>query len=65
MRLLLTFCMLAALGLPAAAARAVGSTTPPPTPKDWADLAKLPDWSGVWTPKISDQEARIEKDPVP
>jgi hypothetical protein len=21
-----------------------------PSPKDWADLAKLPDWSGVWTP---------------
>ena len=20
---------------------------PPPTAKDWADLAKLPDWSGV------------------
>jgi hypothetical protein len=23
---------------------------PPPTPFDWADLAKLPDWSGVWLP---------------
>jgi hypothetical protein len=23
---------------------------PPPTARDWADLAKLPDWSGVWLP---------------
>ncbi len=22
----------------------------PPTAQDWADLAKLPDWTGVWTP---------------
>ena len=38
---------------------------PPPTAKDWAALAKLPDWSGVWTPKISDQFRRIKDDPVP
>ena len=37
----------------------------PPTPKDWAALATLPDWSGVWTPYISDQNARIKKDPTP
>lgn len=24
---------------------------PPPTAKDWADLARLPDWSGVWFPE--------------
>ncbi len=24
---------------------------PPPTAKDWADLAKLPDWSGTWLPE--------------
>src|ERR1700694_1889835 len=29
---------------------------PPPAAKDWADLAKLPDWSGVWNPKITDQD---------
>jgi len=23
---------------------------PPPTAQEWADLAKLPDWSGVWNP---------------
>jgi hypothetical protein len=29
---------------------------PPPTAQDYADLAKLPDWSGVWNPKITDQD---------
>jgi hypothetical protein len=37
----------------------------PPQAKDWANLAKLPDWSGVWTPNMSDQDARIKSDPVP
>jgi len=26
-----------------------------PTPQEWAALAALPDWSGVWTPDIADQ----------
>jgi len=30
----------------------------PPTAQDWQALAKLPDWSGVWTPVISDQVAQ-------
>jgi len=34
---------------------------PPPTAADWANLANLPDWSGVWTPDIRDQAAQ-EKD---
>jgi hypothetical protein len=38
---------------------------PPPTAQDWADLAKLPDWSGVWNPKISDQDAQIKTNPPP
>jgi hypothetical protein len=38
---------------------------PPPTAKDWADLAKLPDWSGVWNPKITDQDAQIKTNPLP
>ena len=38
---------------------------PPPKAEDWAALAKLPDWSGVWTPNMSDQNARIKTDPVP
>jgi hypothetical protein len=38
---------------------------PPPKAKDWADLAKLPDWSGVWNPKITDQEAQIRTNMPP
>ena len=30
-----------------------------------AASAKLPDWSGVWTPSVSDQEARMKADPPP
>jgi hypothetical protein len=37
----------------------------PPKPEDWSALAKLPDWSGVWTPNTSDQERRETADPIP
>jgi hypothetical protein len=37
----------------------------PATPADWAALAKLPDWSGTWTPNITDQVRQIKTDPVP
>ena len=40
-------------------------TNPPPTAQAWADLAKLPDWSGVWNPKITDQDAQIKTNPPP
>ena len=36
-----------------------------PTAKDWADLAKLPDWSGLWFPDVRDQTQRIETDRPP
>jgi hypothetical protein len=38
---------------------------PPPTAQDWANLAKLPDWSGVWNPKITDQDAQAKTNPPP
>ena len=38
---------------------------PPPTAKDWADIAKLPDWSGVWNPKITDQDQQVRTNPPP
>jgi hypothetical protein len=38
---------------------------PPPTAQDWADLAKLPDWSGVWNPKITDQDAQAKTNMPP
>ena len=41
------------------------SINPAPKPGQWAALAKLPDWSGVWTPFVSDQAKRIRTDPVP
>ena len=56
------------LSLGGAASAAGGEESvinPPPKASDWAALAKLPDWSGVWTPAMSDQEARIQSDPVP
>jgi hypothetical protein len=37
----------------------------PPTPQEWADLAKLPDWSGVWNPRITDQDAQIRTNMPP
>jgi hypothetical protein len=37
----------------------------PPTAQDWADLAKLPDWSGVWIPNISDQDEQRTTNPTP
>jgi hypothetical protein len=38
---------------------------PPPRPEDWAALARLPDWSGTWSPDISDQVAQIQSNPTP
>ena len=38
---------------------------PPPTAQDWADIGKLPDWSGVWNPNISDQDAQVKTNPPP
>src|SRR6202167_88297 len=35
----------------------------PPTAQDWQALAKLPDWSGVWTPVITDQVAQERTNP--
>jgi hypothetical protein len=36
-----------------------------PTAQDWQALAKLPDWSGTWTPAISDQVAQEKSNPPP
>jgi hypothetical protein len=56
--------MALALGTPWLA-WAAEPVTPPPTPAEWADIAKLPDWSGVWTPDIPDQAAQIHTNPPP
>jgi len=56
----------AALPLAATQIRAAdagpGSAPPPP---DYQSLTKLPDWSGVWTPVISDQVAQEQSNPPP
>jgi hypothetical protein len=36
-----------------------------PSAKDWQALAALPDWSGVWTPVISDQVAQEKSNRPP
>lgn len=38
---------------------------PPPSPKSWTDLGKLPDWSGIWTPDIRDQKSQETSNPPP
>src|ERR1700704_6018215 len=55
----------AAGGTAAVAGAVEPETNPPPQAGDWAALAKLPDWSGVWTPSLSDQDARMKADPAP
>jgi hypothetical protein len=57
----------AACGLigPTLAAETKPIINPSPTAQEYADLAKLPDWSGVWNPVISDQDRRIRTDPTP
>ena len=58
-----------ALALAAAALHAAAQEkpviNPPPTAQDWADLAKLPDWSGVWNPKITDQDRQAKTNMPP
>jgi hypothetical protein len=49
----------------AADAAAKDATNAPPTLHDWQELAKLPDFSGVWTPLISDQVAQERTNPPP
>jgi len=58
-------CLLLAVAAAGQLRAETSVVNPAPQPKDWAALAKLPDWSGVWTPNMSDQDARIKSDPVP
>ncbi len=65
-RALLAAILAASIGAPATGQPAPPSQlNPAPTAKDWADIAKLPDFSGVWTPNISDQVAQIARNPTP
>lgn len=57
--------VLALLGPGVARAQADNTINPPPTAKDWSELGKLPDWSGVWNPKITDQDAQAKSNMPP
>jgi hypothetical protein len=54
-----------ALAAPVARAAASGPINAPPSLQDYQALAKLPDWSGIWTPVISDQVAQERSNPPP
>jgi hypothetical protein len=53
------------LAAPLAHAAADGSNDAATPLRDYQSLAKLPDWSGVWTPDISDQVAQEKSNPPP
>jgi hypothetical protein len=63
----LALCLCLSLSVPAAVSRAAPASLvdPPPSPEDWAALAKLPDWTGVWVPNITDQVQQVKTNPVP
>ncbi len=47
------------------AQQAPEAINPPPTAKDWTELAKLPDWSGIWFPDLADQRRQVAGNPPP
>jgi len=55
----------AALGISPARAAGKSPVNPPPTPEDYRALGNLPDWSGVWTPDVTDQVAQERTNPPP
>jgi len=65
--ILALLCMLALLTAPAGACAAptAASDIPAPTTKDWAAIAALPDWSGVWIPDVVDQMKQASTNPPP
>jgi hypothetical protein len=61
----LLFALLASPLSALAAPGAAEPLNPPPKLADWTALAKLPDWSGVWVPDITDQNAQVASNPPP
>lgn len=60
----LTAAVLTALAATAAPA-APGPDGAPPTAEDWAALARLPDWGGIWNADLQDEDAQVAADPPP
>ncbi len=46
-------------------AAAASASSGGPAPSEWAALADLPDWSGIWSPNFTDQIAQVESNPPP
>lgn len=61
--LLSIYVVLSAQG--ALAAEPADIVNPPPQANDWAAIAALPDWSGVWAPDYFDQVRRIKTNAPP
>lgn len=53
------------LSNPLLAQSAKDPVDPAPTAADWQAIARLPDWSGTWSPDIADQNAQITTNPTP
>ncbi len=64
-RLLVAGCLVGTVMMLPSRAAVSAVVNPAPQAKDWSALANLPDWSGVWTPDMTDQQRRIRTDPVP
>ncbi len=64
-RAVLAALALLAAGSALAAGPAAEVRNPPPTAQDWADIAKLPDWTGVWAPDVPDQFRQVVTNPPP
>jgi hypothetical protein len=58
-------CLWAGEAQVAQVAQAAEAINPPPKAQDWAELAKLPDWSGVWVPDQGDQNRQVTSNPPP
>jgi hypothetical protein len=61
----LAWLLIGAIAQGLAVRAAAAELNPPPTPKAWADIGRLPDWSGVWTPNVSAQDAENAANPPP
>jgi len=57
--------LLLLLGTSTAVAAEPDPIDPAPTAKDWEAIAKLPDWSGIWSPDVRDQFAQMKTNPPP
>jgi hypothetical protein len=61
----LAFVLLGSIPIFSQETKAPVVINPPPTARDWTNLANLPDWSGTWNPSLRGQNEEIKKHPVP